>query len=145
MWLATASAFVFSAVSYQRMPCATPFCFDERRYGLVCSAEDKLTGRKVAIKRVGNVFQDLIDAKRILREIKLLRHLGRHENVVELMDLMTGPPETQNFKHLYVARRCDCNCAGVRVAHVDEYGLAGIWSLSCTSAIWSESSPAASG
>mmetsp|Transcript_76577 Transcript_76577/g.155441 ORF Transcript_76577/g.155441 Transcript_76577/m.155441 type:complete len:403 (+) Transcript_76577:105-1313(+) len=96
------------------------FCVDSRyvnlrpigkgAYGLVCSAEDKLTGRKVAIKRVGNVFQDLIDAKRILREIKLLRHLGRHENVVELMDLMTGPPETQNFKHLYLVTQlyeCD--------------------------------------
>jgi hypothetical protein len=31
---------------------------------------------QVAIKRVSRVFQDLIDAKRILREIKLLRHLS---------------------------------------------------------------------
>lgn len=28
---------------------------------------------QVAIKRISRVFQDLIDAKRILREIKLLR------------------------------------------------------------------------
>jgi len=26
--------------------------------------------------------QDLFDAKRILRELKLLRHLGGHENVI---------------------------------------------------------------
>lgn len=71
-------------------------------YGLVCSAEDKVTGRKVAIKRVGKVFQDLIDAKRILREIKLLRHLGAHDNIMEIVDLQTGPPETQHFKHLYI-------------------------------------------
>jgi len=79
-------------------------------YGLVCSADDELTGRKVAIKRVGKVFQDLIDAKRILREIKLLRHLGRHENVVELVDIMTGPPETRDFKDLYLVTQlyeCD--------------------------------------
>ena len=70
-------------------------------YGLVAAADDLLTGRKarmkcregylhahflsiihtlpnrwcsqVAIKRISRVFQDLIDAKRILREIKLLR------------------------------------------------------------------------
>ncbi len=33
----------------------------------------QLTGRKVAIKKVGDTFCDLVDAKRILREIKLLR------------------------------------------------------------------------
>jgi hypothetical protein len=35
---------------------------------------------QVAIKKVTNAFQDLIDAKRILREMKLLRHFN-HENV----------------------------------------------------------------
>jgi hypothetical protein len=33
----------------------------------------QLTGRRVAIKKVGDTFCDLVDAKRILREIKLLR------------------------------------------------------------------------
>lgn len=41
-------------------------------YGVVCSAYDKKTGRKVAIKKVTNAFQDLVDAKRILREVRLL-------------------------------------------------------------------------
>ena len=44
-------------------------------YGTVCSADDILTGQRVAIKKVGDTFADLIDAKRILRELKLLRHL----------------------------------------------------------------------
>ena len=30
-------------------------------YGLVCSANDKMTGRQVAIKKVTDTFQDLID------------------------------------------------------------------------------------
>lgn len=34
----------------------------------------------VAIKKVTNVFRDLVDAKRILREIKLMQHFD-HENV----------------------------------------------------------------
>lgn len=57
---------------------------------------------QVAIKRISRVFQDLIDAKRILREIKLLRHLGRHDNVIEILDLMTGPPDTEDFHTLYI-------------------------------------------
>ena len=54
---------------------------------LMCA---QITGRKVAIKRISKVFLDLIDAKRILREIKLLRHLGKHENIVDILDIMTG-------------------------------------------------------
>ena len=48
-------------------------------YGLVCSAKDNLTGKPVAIKKITDTFQDLIDAKRIMREIKLLMMLGGHE------------------------------------------------------------------
>ena len=108
-------------------------------YGLVASAEDRLTGRKVrgdgagalvrrvcrgatphphpptptqqvAIKRISRVFQDLVDAKRILREIKLLRHFGKHENVVEVLDIMTGPPDCIDFHTLYIVTQlyeCD--------------------------------------
>lgn len=41
-------------------------------YGVVCAALNRETGHKVAIKKIPNAFEDLIDAKRILREIKLL-------------------------------------------------------------------------
>jgi mitogen-activated protein kinase 1/3 len=41
-------------------------------YGVVCSALNKRTNQKVAIKKIPNAFDDLIDAKRIVREIKLL-------------------------------------------------------------------------
>lgn len=71
-------------------------------YGLVCAADDTITGNKVAIKKVGSAFKDLIDAKRILREIKLLRHLGGHENVIGLVDISTMPPLTKNFKDVYI-------------------------------------------
>ena len=45
-------------------------------YGVVCSALDKQTGEKVAIKKIPKAFQDLIDAKRVLREIKILSKLS---------------------------------------------------------------------
>ena len=38
------------------------------------------THEQVAIKKIGNAFDNIIDAKRTLREIKLLRHMD-HENV----------------------------------------------------------------
>ena len=57
-------------------------------YGVVISAHDTSTNTKVAIKMVPKAFQDEIDAKRILREIKLLKHL-RHENIVGIMDMVS--------------------------------------------------------
>lgn len=44
-------------------------------YGTVIAAVDKLTGQRVAIKKITNVFDHVSDATRILREIKLLRLL----------------------------------------------------------------------
>ena len=41
-------------------------------YGVVCSAIEHSIKAKVAIKKVPKAFEDLIDAKRIVREIKLL-------------------------------------------------------------------------
>lgn len=48
--------------------------------GISSSAQDAESGDKVAIKKIPRAFEDLVDAKRILREIKLLKHFN-HENV----------------------------------------------------------------
>lgn len=44
-------------------------------YGIVCSAKHTPTGEKVAIKKITNAFENLVDARRTLREMKLLRYL----------------------------------------------------------------------
>ena len=44
-------------------------------YGLVFSANDHQTNQEVAIKKIMTAFDNVIDAKRILREIKLLSKL----------------------------------------------------------------------
>ncbi|RWW30927.1 hypothetical protein GW17_00004472, partial [Ensete ventricosum] len=44
------------------------------------AAVNSQTREEVAIKKIGNAFDNRIDAKRTLREIKLLRHMD-HENV----------------------------------------------------------------
>lgn len=49
-------------------------------YGAVCSATDKRTGEKVAIKKLSRPFQSEIFAKRAYRELLLLKHM-HHENV----------------------------------------------------------------
>jgi serine/threonine protein kinase len=48
----------------------------------------QITKEFVAIKKINNTFANLTDAKRILREIKLLRHL-KHENIISILDIMT--------------------------------------------------------
>lgn len=49
-------------------------------YGVVISAQDASNGKKVAIKKIRRAFDDKVDAKRILREIKLMKKFV-HENV----------------------------------------------------------------
>jgi tRNA A-37 threonylcarbamoyl transferase component Bud32 len=71
-------------------------------YGVVISALDAKHGQNVAIKMVPKAFSDEIDAKRILREIKLLKHF-RHDNIVSLIDMM--PPNVQyleDFNDVYL-------------------------------------------
>lgn len=69
-------------------------------YGVVCSAVDTLTGEKVAIKKIHDIFEHISDAARILREIKLLRLL-RHPDIVEIKHIML-PPSRRDFKDIYV-------------------------------------------
>ncbi|ONI07195.1 hypothetical protein PRUPE_5G105500 [Prunus persica] len=57
-------------------------------YGIVCAAVNADTHEEVAIKKIGNAFDNIIDAKRTLREIKLLRHMD-HENYF-LYQLLRG-------------------------------------------------------
>lgn len=51
------------------------------------SALNSVTNENVAIKKIANAFDNKIDAKRTLREIKLLRHMD-HENVSHLIYLI---------------------------------------------------------
>mmetsp|Transcript_711 Transcript_711/g.1479 ORF Transcript_711/g.1479 Transcript_711/m.1479 type:complete len:572 (-) Transcript_711:660-2375(-) len=69
-------------------------------YGVVCSATDNISQEKVAIKKITDVFEHVSDATRILREIKLLRHL-RHPDIVEIKHIML-PPSQKDFQDIYV-------------------------------------------
>ena len=69
-------------------------------YGVVVSAMDKIKKQKVAIKKVPNAFVDLIDAKRIVREIRLLEFF-KHDNITYLLDVLK-PEDKNNFEDIYL-------------------------------------------
>ena len=72
-------------------------------YGVVVKAYDSKYEKYVAIKKIADVFNDVVDAKRVLREIKILRHLKGHENIIGIQDIMAVPTRTlENFKDLYI-------------------------------------------
>jgi len=75
-------------------------------YGSVCEAQDNEQGTIVAIKRCKRIFQDLIDCKRILREVSILSEL-QHGNVVRIMDFI-APDNMQTFDEIYIVMElCD--------------------------------------
>ena len=69
-------------------------------YGVVCSALDNKKNKKVAIKKIGNAFEDLIDAKRIYREIKLLKFI-KHPNIIKLYWIEV-PDKPKTFDDIYL-------------------------------------------
>ncbi|KAJ5911260.1 Mitogen-activated protein kinase HOG1 [Penicillium subrubescens] len=56
--------------------------------GSACT--DILTKESVAIKKIPKPFGSKVDAKRTIREVKLLRHLS-HENIISLRDIFVSP------------------------------------------------------
>lgn len=49
-------------------------------FGVVWSVTDPRSGRRVALKKMPNVFQTVVSAKRVFREVKMLCTL-KHDNV----------------------------------------------------------------
>ena len=69
-------------------------------FSAVCSCYDRKENRNVAIKKVTNAFDDLEDARHILREIKLLSFFD-HDNIVTLLDV-AKPENKLNYNDVYV-------------------------------------------
>ncbi|KRX01276.1 Protein kinase-like domain [Pseudocohnilembus persalinus] len=70
-------------------------------YGQVILAQDTLKQKKVAIKKLHKI-EDIIDAKRVLREIRILRYLN-HENIIYLSNLhYDDSEEGQDFGNIYI-------------------------------------------
>ena len=73
-------------------------------YGVVIAANDSVTGQPVAIKKINGVFRNVIDGKRILREVKLLGFL-KHKHISNVVDLMRPTPvpgQPDKFDEVYI-------------------------------------------
>jgi mitogen-activated protein kinase 1/3 len=68
-------------------------------YGTVASFQDPRSGTKLAVKKITDAFHDLVDGKRILREVKLLR-MFKHDNIICILDMY--PPEHPDFDDIYI-------------------------------------------
>lgn len=73
----------------------------EGAYGVVCAAVNETTSERVAIKRIKSVLDSYPVATRILRELKFLRLLRHHENVVTVADVLV-PGERDRFNDAFV-------------------------------------------
>lgn len=75
-------------------------------YGKVCEAYDSKEKRLVAIKRIAHLFNEHVDAKRILREIAIMSRLN-HRHIVKLYDI-PPPSDLCGFTELYIVMEvCD--------------------------------------
>ena len=56
-------------------------------FGVVWSVTDPRDGKRVALKKLPNVFQSLVSSKRVFRELKMMRFF-KHENVLSCLDIL---------------------------------------------------------
>mmetsp|Transcript_14576 Transcript_14576/g.43637 ORF Transcript_14576/g.43637 Transcript_14576/m.43637 type:complete len:442 (-) Transcript_14576:281-1606(-) len=69
-------------------------------YSIVARAVEVSSGETVAIKRIAEVFYDAHEAKKVLREIRLLRDF-RHPNIITLRELIP-PSSLETFEDMFV-------------------------------------------
>ena len=77
-------------------------------YGIVVKALKKKTKQIVAIKKFINLFRDIIDTKRILREVAILRKLSEHPhpNIITIYDIVI-PNETTVDEIYMITEYCE--------------------------------------
>jgi len=69
-------------------------------FGVVWSVTDPRDGKRVALKKLPNVFQSLVSSKRVFRELKMMRFF-QHENVLSCLDILQ-PPHVDFFQEIYL-------------------------------------------
>jgi mitogen-activated protein kinase 1/3 len=73
-------------------------------YGEVVQAKHRKTGTPVAIKLIKNVFKSDYDAKKIIREIQILRQFTQMENncfTTKIYDII-APKTLDNLSYLFI-------------------------------------------
>jgi mitogen-activated protein kinase 1/3 len=102
-------------------------------YGSVFEAISTDSQGVVAIKRMSNIFQDALCAKRLLREVCILRYL-KHPNVVRLIDIVPpeSPSEFYNLDLVLEYAKSDLKKLIKSPLHLNEYQIKTIiYNLLC--------------
>ena len=73
----------------------------EGAYGKVWKGQSRLTKQPVAVKGYFDIFRDHVDAKRMLREISILRQISDHQHIIKLIDVIC-PDNIINFQEFYI-------------------------------------------
>eukprot|EP01138_Halocafeteria_seosinensis_P003475 gb/GECG01003551.1/.p1 GENE.gb/GECG01003551.1/~~gb/GECG01003551.1/.p1 ORF type:complete len:369 (+),score=31.88 gb/GECG01003551.1/:1-1107(+) len=82
---------------------------DTTTNSVVVRGADLARGKPVIIHKCFNL-QSRGQAKRLLVEIRVLRHFGNHGNIIHLIDLMMYPPDSSTCEALYlVTESFDCS------------------------------------
>ena len=75
-------------------------------FGVVCTAYDSVRKIDVAVKRIRPYANDDWDARHCLREIRLMKLLGPHPNIISLFELSVFEPKTELYMYIEVM---DCD------------------------------------
>ena len=70
-------------------------------FGVVWSVTDPRDGKRVALKKLPNVFQSLVSSKRVFRELKMMRFF-KHENVLSCLDILQVRAFNLGFSQLFI-------------------------------------------
>eukprot|EP00794_Sanderia_malayensis_P013854 gene13854-15302_t len=69
-------------------------------FGVVWAVTDPRTSKRVALKKMPNVFQNTVSGKRVYRELRMLCFF-KHDNVLQALDVLQPDP-MDLFEELYV-------------------------------------------
>lgn len=101
-------------------------------YGTVASFYNTTSGKRVAVKQIANAFDDLVDCKRNLREIKILQRL-QHPNIVAIQDIyLSEQPDFQDFYMVLDLMQTDLHrLIGSRQVLTEEHHQFFLYQLLC--------------
>eukprot|EP01083_Nonionella_stella_P028043 77224_1 len=88
-------------------------------FGVVAEGIHVSSGKQVAIKRIRKVFDQLYDAKRLLRELRICRLLSGHTSIVELIDIV--PPNKQSAFHSLILVFEFCDSDLFQIIHSNQF------------------------
>eukprot|EP01012_Entosiphon_sulcatum_P041967 TRINITY_DN55888_c0_g1_i1.p1 TRINITY_DN55888_c0_g1~~TRINITY_DN55888_c0_g1_i1.p1 ORF type:complete len:413 (-),score=99.99 TRINITY_DN55888_c0_g1_i1:118-1356(-) len=65
-------------------------------YGVVCAAQDRKTEERFAIKKVTKKLTECREAKKVLREVKIMRHLAEVPTIIPIRGIYQSRPRNNS-------------------------------------------------